>query len=140
MFALFTWSGPFCSLVRINPNAAQVVHTYPNLWYFKYDYARRRRLAFALGAYLPKEPRTPYELLMHINEQNPRVLKRQLGKHFANVLLWFGEAGNMGGSLLRACSHRQLAAARDLWAVASHSAVDPNQVRSRFQSNPLPPP
>lgn len=76
---------------------------------------------------------------MHINEQNPRTLKRQLGRHFANVLLWFGQPGNMGGSLLQAYSHRQLGAARDLWAVASNRAIEPETVRSRLQSNPLPP-
>ena len=123
---------------HLAPAGIFVVHTYPNIWYFKYDYARRRRLASYLGAYLPKEPRTRYELLMHINEQNPRVFRRQLSRHFANVLLWFGEPGNMGGSLLQSYSHRQLAASRDLWAIASHRAIDPDAVRSRLQSNPLP--
>ena len=116
-----------------------LVHTYPNLWYFRYDYARRRRLAASLGAYLPKEPRTRYELLMHINEQNPRVLKRQLARYFPNVLLWFGELDSIGGSLLRKCSHAELAASRDLWAIASHLPVSTETVRSRLESKPLPP-
>ncbi len=124
---------------HLAPAGIFVVHTYPNLWYFKYDYARKRRLAAPLGAYLPQEPRTRYELLMHINEQNPRVLKRQLGRYFSNVLLWFGEPGNMGGSLLRAYSHRQLAASRDLWAVASHHPIEPGAVRNRLRNDPLPP-
>ncbi len=124
---------------HLAPGGIFVVHTHPNIWYFKYDYARRRRLASSLGAYLPKEPRTPYESLMHINEQNPRILNRQLGRHFANVLLWFGHPGDMGGSLLRAYSHRQLAACRDLLAVASNCSIDRDAVRNRLRSNPLPP-
>ena len=119
-------------------NGIFIVHTYPNLWYFQYDYARKRRVASSVGAYLSKEPRTRYESLMHINEQSPRVLKRQLAKHFPNVLLWFGEPGNTGGSLLRKYSHRDLAAARDLWAIACHSPIDEVSVRSRLESNPLP--
>ena len=124
---------------HLTPDGILLIHTYPNLWYFKYDYARKRRLASSLGAYLPREPRTRYELLMHINEQNPRLLKRQLRKYFANVLLWFGEPGNMGGSLLRPYSHRQLAASRDLWAVASQYHLDSDAVRSRLHSHPLTP-
>jgi len=122
---------------HLEPRGIFVIHTYPNLWYFKYDYARKRRLAEALGSYLPKEPRTEFELLMHINEQNPRMLRRQLGKYFSNVLLWFGEPGNMGGSLLRTYSHRELAAARDLWAIVSNRPVEPETVRDRLQSWPL---
>lgn len=76
---------------------------------------------------------------MHINEQNPRFLKRQLRKHFANVLLWSGEPGNMAGTLVQPYSHRQLAASRDLWAVASQSPIDPDGVRRRLQSHPITP-
>lgn len=123
---------------NLAPSGIFVIHTYPNLWYFQYAYERKRRMATSLGAYLPKQPRTPFELLMHINEQSPRVLRRQLRRQFAHVLLWFGEPGNNGGSLLRAYSRHELAASRDLWAVASHRPVDANALRSRLQSMPLP--
>ncbi len=114
-----------------------VVHTYPNLWYFRYDYARKRKLADSVGAYLPPEPRTRYELLMHINEQSPRVLKRSLQRHFENVVLWFGEPGKPVRSLLERMSHRELAAARDLYAVASHSPIDLQEIRRLFLSDPI---
>ena len=115
-----------------------IIHTYPNLWYLKYEHARKRRIAASVGAYLPREPRTRYELLMHINEQNPRALKRQLSKHFPHVLLWFGEAGNEGASLLRHFSHREMASAPDLWAIASLNAIDAAAVRRRVSNEPLP--
>lgn len=119
-------------------NGLFVIHTYPNLWYFKYHYARRRRLADLLGAYLPPEPRTRYEMLMHINEQSPRVLKHSLQRHFRNVFLWFGEPERPVRSLLEKMSHWDLAAARDLYAVAAHSSIDVEELKQRFLSHPLP--
>lgn len=116
-----------------------VIHTYPNLWLFQYDYARKRRIAESVGAYLPPEPRTRYELLMHINEQSPRVLRRSLQRHFANVVLWFGEPGKPARSLLEKMSHRELAAASDLYVVASHSPIDCREIGQRFVSKPIPP-
>jgi 2-polyprenyl-3-methyl-5-hydroxy-6-metoxy-1,4-benzoquinol methylase len=115
-----------------------VVHTYPNLWFFKYDYVQRRRIAEYIGAYLPKEPRTRYELLMHINEQSPPVLKKSLRDHFRHVLLWFGEPAAPGGSLLSPFSRRQLCGARDLFAVASDSPIDAERLKAQFRSLPLP--
>lgn len=122
---------------HLSPTGIFVVHTYPNLCFFEYDYARRRRLAALRGESLPEQPRSRYELLMHINEQNPRVLRRPLSEHFPYVLLWFGEPDDMGGSLLRPFSRLQLAAARDLCAVASRSPVDLEQLRNRLGCLPL---
>ena len=124
---------------HLSPSGIFVVHTYPNLWFFEYDYVRRRRLAVVQGELLPDQPRSQYELLMHINEQNPRVLRKQLAEYFPEVLLWFCEPAEMGGSLLRPFSHRQLAGARDLCAVASKSPVDLEQLRDNLRSVPLPP-
>jgi len=114
-----------------------VVHTYPNLWLFQYDYARKRRIASSVGAYLPPEPRTRYELMMHINEQSPRVLKRSLQRHFEHVVLWFGEPGRPARSLLEKMSHRDIAGARDLYAVAAHSPIDLHQLQQLFVSTPI---
>jgi 2-polyprenyl-3-methyl-5-hydroxy-6-metoxy-1,4-benzoquinol methylase len=114
-----------------------VVHTDPNLWYFKYDYVRKRRIASDIGTYLPAQPRTRYERLMHINEQSPRVLKRSLKRHFNSVLLWFANKDTPGGSLLEKFSHRQMCAAPDLFAVASHSSIDVEKLKDRFRSDPL---
>ena len=123
---------------HLTPDGLFIIHTYPNLWYFKYEHARKRRIAASVGAYLPREPRTRYELLMHINEQNPRTLRRQLLRHFPHVLLWFGEGGNEGGSLLRNFSHREMASAPDLWAIASLAPLDVADIRRRVSNEPLP--
>lgn len=115
-----------------------ILHTFPNLWYYQYEHPRKRRIAAAMGAYLPAQPRTRYEMLMHINEQSPRVLKKQLSKHFEHVLIWFGDPNNPGGSLLRKFSKQAVRAAPDLFAIASHQVIDREQVKSYLQMAPLP--
>lgn len=116
-----------------------VVHTFPNLWYYKYDYQRKRRIAASVGAYLPAEPRSRYELLMHINEQSPRVLRQQLSKHFKDVTLWFGQPENPGGSLIKKFSRKELCAAPSLFAIASHRPINQEQLKNILQISPIPP-
>jgi cyclopropane fatty-acyl-phospholipid synthase-like methyltransferase len=59
-----------------------IIHTAPNAWFYKKGYNRRKKLVEKMGGYMPAEPRTRYELLLHINEQSPAKLKRQLAKFF----------------------------------------------------------
>ncbi|MBD1869711.1 methyltransferase domain-containing protein [Leptolyngbya sp. FACHB-671] len=123
---------------HLKPDGLFVLHTFPNLWYYKYEYPRRRKIAASVGAYLPPEPNTSYGLWMHINEQSPRVLKQQLSKHFKHVLLWFGDINNPGGSLLKKFSIKEMRAAHSLFAIASHQPIDLDQLKSRLQMAPLP--
>jgi hypothetical protein len=76
---------------------------------------------------------------MHINEQSPRVLKKSLARHFGDVVLWFGEPEKPVRSLLQRLTIRDLAGARDLYAVASHSSIKTEELTRRFQCLPLPP-
>jgi SAM-dependent methyltransferase len=116
-----------------------VVHTFPNAWYYKYSYPRRVRKARALGAYLPAESRSRYEELMHINEQNPRVLRGQLKAHFGNVLLWFADHGltHPFDNLGRRFSRAEMRDAGDLFAIASHSPVDLERLRGLLEMHHL---
>jgi 2-polyprenyl-3-methyl-5-hydroxy-6-metoxy-1,4-benzoquinol methylase len=115
-----------------------IVHTFPNRWYYDYHYRRRRRLAGSVGAHLPFEPRSRYEKLMHINEQRPQDMRRQLNKFFPHVCFWFGSPDEPQGSLTAPFRSKDLAAFRDLFAVASHSAIDPEIIRSSLApSRPL---
>lgn len=117
-----------------------VVHTFPNIWYYKYDYSRKRRIAASVGAYLPPEPRSRYELLMHINEQSPRILKKQLSKYFQYVCLWFGDPQNPGGSLVTNFSIKEMSAAPSLFAVASHQDINQEHLKNLLQiMSPVPP-
>ncbi|HEY9812557.1 MAG TPA: methyltransferase domain-containing protein [Candidatus Sericytochromatia bacterium] len=123
---------------HINSDGLFVVHTFPNLWYYRYEYLRRRRIAASVGAYLPPQPRSRYELLMHINEQSPRVLKKQLNRHFKYVILWFADLQNPGGSLVNKFSKKEICAAPSLFALASHQPINQEQLKNRLQMYPLP--
>ena len=119
---------------HLAPAGLFVAHTFPNLWFYKYEHARKLRAARRLGAYLPKEPRTRYEKLMHINEQSPRELRRQLSAHFAHVLLWFADhdLSDPGRNLRQKFRLSEMRAAGDLFAIASHSEIDINSVAAEL--------
>jgi SAM-dependent methyltransferase len=123
---------------HLKPAGLFVVHTFPNLWYYKFGYPRRRRIAASVGAYLPAQPRSRYEMLMHINEQSPRVLKRQLTRNFQHVLVWFGDPHNPGGSLLETFGRDKLRTTEGLFSVASNSPIKKEQLKAVFQMKPLP--
>jgi SAM-dependent methyltransferase len=117
-----------------------VIHTFPNLWYYKYHYPRIRRLALRSGKYLPPQPRTAYELRMHINEQSPRTMLRQLRSCFDHVLLWFGDPENPLGNLGSSPSKEFVRSARSLWALASHEPVGIDRIKSILEMPELPAP
>lgn len=123
---------------HIHKNGLFIIHTFPNLWYYQYHYPRQRKIAAAVGAYLPVQPRSRYELLMHINEQSPRVLKKQLSQHFGYVCLWFAHPEHPGGSLLKKFTHRDMCAAPSLFAVASHAPINQEQLKNHLQMLPTP--
>ena len=119
------------------PGGWFIVHTFPNRWFYDYAHARRRESARRAGAHVPANPRSRYELLMHLNEQSPRVLRRSLQRHFPAVRLWFGSPENPGGSLLQHATPRELAEFRDLYAIASFRAPEDDQIRQVFRMNPV---
>jgi 2-polyprenyl-3-methyl-5-hydroxy-6-metoxy-1,4-benzoquinol methylase len=114
-----------------------IVHTFPNSWFYRFDYPRRRRIAVSVGAFLPKEPRSRYEKLMHINEQSPARLRRELNRHFKQVLLWFLNPNTPAGSLTQSMTRRELAACRDLYAIASHQPIDRSTVVATLSMFPI---
>ena len=67
---------------------------------------------------------------MHINEQNPRVLKKQLEKSFHHVLIWFNSPEDPIGSLNGESGHHRLSGYRDLYAIASNEPIDVDQVKA----------
>lgn len=124
---------------HLSPRGMFVVHTFPNAWYYKYEHSRRVREARKIDAYVPREPRTRYERLMHINEQSPRALKRQLGAHFKHVLLWFATHGlaNPFENLQRPFSRAEMRAAGDLFAIASHAPIAVERILEAAQMHPV---
>jgi 2-polyprenyl-3-methyl-5-hydroxy-6-metoxy-1,4-benzoquinol methylase len=114
-----------------------VVHTAPNFWLYKYQHPRQQKAAKQVGCWLPRIRRTWYEKLMHINEQSPRVLKKQLARHFPHVLIWFADAEHLGGSLLRRYSIAEMRNATSLFAIASHRPIDRQAIIALFRLQPL---
>jgi len=52
-----------------------IIHTMPNLWYYRFGYPLYRAFQFIRGIKLPKDPRDRWEFKdVHINEQTPRSL------------------------------------------------------------------
>ena len=115
-----------------------VIHTFPNSWYYRYEHARKLRIARSVGAYLPLNPRSRYEQLMHINEQSPRVLRRQLRQHFPHVLVWFSEHGvaDPFENLRRRFLIREMAQSGDLFAIAGKRPIQSCALLREFRMEP----
>ncbi len=116
-----------------------VIHTFPNLWYYRNHYPRLRAAAAKLGGYMPAEPRSRYELLMHINEQSPALLRRALARSFRHVKVWTGDAQAPGENLLRQCSVSEFIKAPDVYALASQSPLDLERAKRLLTQPELPP-
>lgn len=57
-----------------------IVHTAPNLWYYRFGYPIYRFIQRVRGLHLPKDPRDRfiYHRHVHVNEQSPTSLARAL--------------------------------------------------------------
>jgi hypothetical protein len=114
-----------------------VVHTSPNKLNYSYAYKRKREFAKKAGLYLPNNPRTYYEDLMHINEQTPSKLNRSLKKHFNCVYTWTTSLPDPSGSLGRSYSRKEYAQATSVYAVASHQHVARESILSLITQQKL---
>lgn len=104
------------------------IHTFPNLWYYRRHYPKLVSAARQIGAFLPAEPRSRYELLMHINEQSPARLRRTLSSAFRHVKVWVSDPERPAQYLERRPSREELIGARDIYALASQAPIDLERV------------
>jgi cyclopropane fatty-acyl-phospholipid synthase-like methyltransferase len=116
-----------------------VIHTSPNRWFYEHEYPRRRAQAAALGAYLPPDPRSRAERLMHINEQDPDRLGGQLRRHFASAVVWAGNLEDVRATLTGGDSSTRMRSEPDLFAVASDDAVDRGDLARAVGMDPMAP-
>ena len=72
-----------------------IIHTSPNKDYYEKTYPEIRKQAASVGHYLPVNPRSYYEQLMHINEQSPESLRTVLEKYFLFSKIWTGTVVDM---------------------------------------------
>lgn len=119
---------------HLRPGGAFIIHTYPNLWYYRYGYPKRRRRAAIQGEHLPVEPRSAFELQMHINEQSPRIMRRQLARYFPYVVLWAGDHVHPARALLERFRKSDWHEAPSLFAIAAHQPVAPEHIVQALQT------
>jgi len=121
----------------LKPEGLFIIHTSPNALNYEVPYEEKRAIACSIGSYLPKNPRTHYEDLMHINEQTPDSLKRNLEKHFPFSIVWVATPPDIAGSLEREFSLNERRNARSIFAVASNSLLDSAHILHQLIQNPL---
>jgi ubiquinone/menaquinone biosynthesis C-methylase UbiE len=63
----------------LKPGGKLIIHTMPNLWYYRFGYPVYRLVQRLRGEMLPTDPRMRWTYShVHVNEQTPRSLKRTL--------------------------------------------------------------
>ncbi|MBM3145681.1 MAG: methyltransferase domain-containing protein [Chloroflexi bacterium] len=63
----------------LKPGGKLVLHTMPNLWYYRYGYPLYRLTQNLRGQRLPKDPRSRWRFAhLHVNEQTPLELRKAL--------------------------------------------------------------
>ena len=120
-------------------NGSLIIHTAPNRLYYDITYAEKRRQLLSLGSWIPINPRTYYEDIMHINEQTPESLTNTLSQVFPHFHVWVTDGSDLVGSLVRSYSDDEIADSREIYAVASLSAIDRVSLANRISQNPLNP-
>jgi 2-polyprenyl-3-methyl-5-hydroxy-6-metoxy-1,4-benzoquinol methylase/predicted O-methyltransferase YrrM len=105
-----------------------IVHIYPNKLYYQHSYEEKRQIAKSLDIYVPQNPRTYYEDLMHINEQTPQSISLLLEKHFPHVVTWVNNYPDFLGSLIRPFSLEECSNSKTILAIGSFKTIDKNSI------------
>lgn len=74
---------------------------------------------------------------MQINEQTPDSLSNTLFLVFPHYDVWVTSGSDLAGSLTRSYSDDEIAASREIYAVASKSVIDREDLISRISQYPL---
>jgi ubiquinone/menaquinone biosynthesis C-methylase UbiE len=137
----------FSELARVlRPDGRLVVHTSPNRLHLALAYPSARLWARFRGRRLPANPRTPYERLVHVNEQDPWGLYRQLRAHFV-AALWLEPPDRARSRARRALSPfllSDLLGTNDIWVVCRSRRTAGGALAGATaqlrEAGPLPPP
>jgi SAM-dependent methyltransferase len=72
------------------PGGELLIHTMPNLWYYRYGYPLFRLLQRLQGVPAPADPRDRFPFSeVHVNEQTPRTMSRALAESpFRHWRVW----------------------------------------------------
>lgn len=73
----------------LRPNGWLIVHTMPNLWYYRFGYPLFRLVSRIHGKQLPTDPRDRWKYKeVHVNEQTPLKLKKELVLQGFKTKIW----------------------------------------------------
>jgi ubiquinone/menaquinone biosynthesis C-methylase UbiE len=80
----------FAEVYRVlQPGGRLIVHTMPNLWYYRFGYPIYRFFQNLRGKKLPADPRSRWAFAhVHINEQTPSRLKKSLRAAGFKTRVW----------------------------------------------------
>lgn len=71
------------------PGGRLIVHTMPNLWYYRFGYPIFRLFQRLRGKKLPSNPRSRWAFShVHVNEQTPRTIKKSLEAAGFKTRVW----------------------------------------------------
>jgi ubiquinone/menaquinone biosynthesis C-methylase UbiE len=73
----------------LKPGGRLVIHTMPNLWYYRHGYAWYRRVQGLRGHSLPADPRQRWKYIhTHVNEQTPLSLYQSVRSAGFQTSIW----------------------------------------------------
>lgn len=73
----------------LHPSGRLIIHTMPNLWYYRIGYPIYRYLQGLRGQLLPADPRARWQYsFVHVNEQTPRALRAELKNSKFQAKIW----------------------------------------------------
>jgi ubiquinone/menaquinone biosynthesis C-methylase UbiE len=114
----------------LKPGGSLIVHTMPNMWYYRFGYPLYRLVQGVRGVKLPPNPRDRWDYSdVHVNEQDPRRMQQTLRQANFAVQVWlkttqsYDYEGNkfvrFGMRFLTAVFPFKLIFCNDIFAVAS---------------------
>ncbi len=120
--------------VSLSQNGCLIIHTAPNKDYYEIMYPQIREQASRFGYWKPRNPRSYYEQLMHINEQTPKGLETALKKYFQCVKVWTGSVWEINEEKTPDESCRDM----EIFAIASQakSVLERKTARSQLNEKP----
>jgi 2-polyprenyl-3-methyl-5-hydroxy-6-metoxy-1,4-benzoquinol methylase len=116
----------------LKPGGKLIIHTAPNLLNYRYAYKKRRQLAQRAGSYLPPNPRTFYEQVVHINEQTPARLRRLLRRSFSSAVTWVASDPDARGTLAHDRRNDLMVQGLSIFSVASDVPVRREEILDKL--------
>lgn len=123
--------------ILLNKDGVFIVHTAPNKLKYLYEYNKKYKIANDIGSYLPANPRTHYEDMMHINEQTPAGLNRGLKKSFNFVYVWTALSPDILGDFDSKPNKKNLKNHDSIFAICSNEKIDKAEVLALLTQQPL---